>query len=1673
MRPVRARRGGVFRGSTAVGLCLIASAAAAQDVTWALPGDGNWNTADPNWAGVSTLFTDGNSVGFGTVGGATVTIDTAPVLTPEIALTESGFTIATSGGFAIQPSGGALALTLSPGVSATISAPLVSAGGDAISTTGDATSSLTLSGDNSGSLGTFTVASGGVVLDGAYGGAVSNAGSLTNNATITGAVTNTGTVSAAGTFTGGITNTAGTVTVTGDSSGDVTNAGGDLVINGGQTLTGDVSNADAASATTINGALTGNLTLSDGTVGNAGTVTGATVVNGGTLTNTGTLDGTVLLDQTGAVAAALDDTGGVITGLVTNTDGAITANGTDFQAGLQHDGGTTTATGVDFGTGVTNAGGTITIDGATPATSTGNVTNSGGDLTIAAGQTLTGNVSNADAASATVMNGTLTGDLTLSDGTASNAGTVTGATVVNGGALTNTGRLDGTVLLDQTGAVAVALDDTSGVITGLVTNTDGAITADGTDFQAGLLQNGGTTSATGVDFGTGVTNAGGTITLGGAGAATSTGDVANTGGDLVIDADETLVGDVTNADAASRITNDGQITGDVTLTDGDLDNNGTIAGDVDFSLGSLFGDDGTITGRLTQSGGASVFNESAVDGGIAISDGRTTIRGDTTADIDNTGGIVVIEFGQTLTGDKTQTDGRTRVSGTLDGYFIASGGRVTHEVDAEITGLVTLRGGVDFSANGGTFGGGLRIEDAQFALNSPLVADVVNAGETLSFGAGQTVDGDFLNAAGSFDFASTITGALTVDDGTVTANSGAEVQGATAVNGGTLDILGGDFDGGITVDGGDAILRTVDRVGGLTVADGTLEVQATAAVTSDLSVTGGAATVLGDLTGDVTQSAGLVTQAGELDGAVALSGGSFINADGIITGATTVTGGTLTAGGGDFGGGVTNDGGTVLITGTSTGDIANQSGTVAVQTGGVLTGDVTNAGIVTGQGGSLSGALTNTGTVNVTGGDLTVGGLTTSGAVTVTNGNQLTFGTGAVTGGTVTTTGSTLVGDLSVSAGTVAATNGTLVGDVTFSAGGFDATGGTVDGTLTTAAETTLTVDGLAITGDFVNRTDFASAGVLAVDGDFDMAAGDLTVASGATQVGGTLAMAAGTTLTLQDGTALRAGTLDNDGTVQATGAVTVAGDVLNAGAMTLNGTQAFSGAFANSGVLNTTGALSFGGLFTNGGVLDAAGSLAFNGGLANTSAINAVNNDPTDRVTVGGAGLSGGGELRFDVNLSTEVGAADRVTMTDGAFITGNVDLRFNILGSGAQQPTDVVLIDVAAGDPGNFTVSADEIVDPSGILTYSVIRNAAGDVVIEDALNPGIAGLAGNIVLTQSLIGSVVNRPSSPFVTSLAYDDPNPCGSGMWARAIGGGARSEGEVAEDGLDDGAFNGQISAYFAGVQMGADFACFNGAYNGWDLALGAIGGVNVGQTSQPVFAIDLEAESNLSALQTSTTSVDFTQFYSGVYATGVNGPWALDLQYRFERTGFSATNEGEGSLPGLGLDNTEFDSFATTLSGAASYLYSVPDSDMSLVPTAGFALTQVSTDPIDFASRGTIQIDDFDSRIGFVGGTMAISSFGEDGVSAFQEFVSATAYRDFADGPRSTFSPVDGSGDRRVQTENLGSYGEISLGWNYVRILQENEFGAVKQLSANARADVRFSRRLSSWGIAAQARYQF
>jgi outer membrane autotransporter protein len=431
---------------------------------------------------------------------------------------------------------------------------------------------------------------------------------------------------------------------------------------------------------------------------------------------------------------------------------------------------------------------------------------------------------------------------------------------------------------------------------------------------------------------------------------------------------------------------------------------------------------------------------------------------------------------------------------------------------------------------------------------------------------------------------------------------------------------------------------------------------------------------------------------------------------------------------------------------------------------------------------------------------------------------------------------------------------------------------------------------------------------------------------------------------------------------------------------------------------------------------------------------------------------------------------------MGPGAVLTGNVALQFNVTGASGVEIDDILVIDVAEGVANNFSVVASGLPNSGGKFVYALdnLDIANGDVYLRNFLNPGISGLAGNVTLTQSLIGSVINRPSSPFVSGLAYDDEDSCGAGVWARAIGGAADASGSTS-DGTDS--FNSSLSATYAGVQLGGDYACFNGFFNGWDLAFGGIAGLNAGSVDQPVFAIDPSAPGNVSNVQTSTTTADFDQYYGGIYTAAVRGPLAIDLQYRVEKTDFDLTNTPIGGSSGLGLTGTEFSSQAQTLSGSVSYAFPIADSNITVLPVAGFAWTKTETDPIEFDNGDSLVVDDFENRTGFVGATVARSVFAEDGNSAFNQFVTATYYNDFADDPTSTFNFTDPDTlSRQVDNlvnENLGAYSELSVGLNYVRILNPGQAIPARQLNASIRADARFGQQLESWGVTGQLRLQF
>ena len=93
--------------------------------------------------------------------------------------------------------------------------------------------------------------------------------------------------------------------------------------------------------------------------------------------------------------------------------------------------------------------------------------------------------------------------------------------------------------------------------------------------------------------------------------------------------------------------------------------------------------------------------------------------------------------------------------------------------------------------------------------------------------------------------------------------------------------------------------------------------------------------------------------------------------------------------------------------------------------------------------------------------------------------------------------------------------------------------------------------------------------------------------------------------------------------------------------------------------------------------------------------------------------------------------------------------------------------------------------------------------------------------------------------------------------------------------------------------------------------------------------------------------------------------------------------------------------------------------------------------------------------------------------AALNTFATATWYKDFADPTISVFSKDDDARftPQKLESDNLGAYGEVSIGANWIKVLGPKSRG--RQISAGARIDARYGDQLDSVGVSGQFRWQF
>lgn len=1308
---------------------------------------------------------------------------------------------------------------------------------------------------------------------------------------------------------------------------------------------------------------------------------------------------------------------GATTSGTLNNDGSVEFEG-------NHDGNVVNNGDIDLRGNITGTLANRAADGVVNASGDaeiGTIINDG-EFNISGGVTVT---SSNEAQNRGIMriDGVLDADLNNSGGTALNGGAINGA-------VTNSGQLNA-----------------AGEITGVVTNiTGGAVETQGNLVVGGLANEGFVTVRTGEELTSRTTVVNNnSLTVAG----TLDGDLDNLSKDSVV-----AVTTLQNGRIEGNVTNTSKVTG-----------SGTVVGSFTNRTGGVLESGGELdVGQIVNDGTVDVKVDTRLSSDATmINNGKVDVAGNLVSAVDNTGQLSIN-------------------GGIIDGDFFNSG---TASGRGQIRGAVVNRGGGRLTAEGN-----LLVREITNAGTVTIGQDAVLRAQTTIINNGNVVmdggriGGEFLNAGGGtatlrgdaevIDNAGTIDvdGRLEVDE--ITSNSG-------TINIGAEDVLAAIEDEGasgkVNSSGTINLSGTLRADGGLTNAgalnidEGLIRGNLTNEGAGTLSVAGNS-TVDGSLT-----NRGVIDSANTEAASLTIKNGTFIN-----HGALQATGGILTVQAQDIGlrDGSTVDGSRVRLIG----DINNGSGSDLIyendaklwgslknEAGGSVTinaeldarqNNITNAGVISVSegGGNLINvdAFKNNGVVRVDDGasleaktvtNRPDGTLEIAGGVTAVNGltNRGTVNlTGSVTGGAFNNAqGATAnlggLVDTLVNRGTVR-TNGDLSVGKLSNLGSFSVLGTdtlVLDETLKNGPTGEITLTG-AVEGRINNTGSYTQTGIL--DGSL--------VTSGSATINGRI----------ERNLHFTGGELNLRPKHEIGGTFQISEDFVVGETMRVNARDT---RVAPDTVLTLEGTIN--GNLRNEARVDVRGNARVRETLFNNAQVSLTDNSTDDRLTV--KSLAGTGTYTLDVDTATMTGDKIRVV---GGDAKGSYKIYLNYLNEGAVPALgeQLTLIDADGSRGDKNTYNADVLNRPvNAEVVYDFAKNADNDFVMTSGANPAAGAIFGNVTLVQSLIGTIVNRPTSPFVTGLAYEDEEkPCGVGSWGRATGGSATATGSTSTRKYD---VLSTVNASYYGMQVGTDLACFDNRYGGWNMAFGVLGGVNKGDTTQPLSVVG-EDGSPTDAIASITDS-DFTQGYAGVYMTATRGQFQADLQYRYEYTDFTMSNTAvvEG---GLSLDETEFSSTAHTVSGSVSYAFPIAESGWTVLPTAGFAYSQTQTDSVAFSNGYQISPEDSKRKIGFVGSTIARSFVQESNNSAIYAFATGTYYKDFAGRSISIFTDERKPNvSERLASDNLDSFGEISIGANYVKVLGSG--ARARQFSTSARVDARFGDDVDSVGVTGQVRWQF
>ena len=773
-------------------------------------------------------------------------------------------------------------------------------------------------------------------------------------------------------------------------------------------------------------------------------------------------------------------------------------------------------------------------------------------------------------------------------------------------------------------------------------------------------------------------------------------------------------------------------------------------------------------------------------------------------------------------------------------------------------------------------------------------------------------------------------------------------------------------------------------------------------------------------------------------GALAVEANATVNINSPLTTTTDISGAaTVNVNGQHTGNVAVRQDGTLQVNSIVTGNVAagGTTATVGIANGGNVTGNVTmTRGNLT-VNGAIGGGLTTTGAagsnVVTVGGTGTVAGATTfTGATANVSGalnNGLTVGTGSdvtiAAGGTVAGAPTTVNG-------------GALTNNGTISGGGLTLNGSQSDGFVTN--------NGIIIGNVVANNGVFTTTNV--VSGNLTQNGGGVVNAQGT--VGGIVTINGGDFNVT--GALVGVNAVTNNGRFNVTGGpVTVATTVTNKGVISVVNGQAF-----NFGTMNNSAGLGLG------AGVPGATTATFGGAIVGTagSAFNMQNAAAGDSMTVQG-GVSGTNTVAVDLDLTTtNAGFADVLTVNGplNGNVTVDVDSIRGPLGYTLQTNPITVINATSFGGGLTTTLTGDLPQGPTGLIIYRILEDAANaDVQIQSDLNPAIGGVAAAMSSVQSLVGSVVNRPSGAYVSGIAFDSPDNCSTGVWGRTLGG--RIDADSSARNSIGTTVNSNGTLKYGGFQGGADFGCFEAFDGGWDISGGLLVGASFGKFTERASGL--------------ITAGDFDQYFLGGYVAASRGNWSGEAQLRYAMTDFTFDN------PGLGVRNADTSSDSITLSGSLTYRHELQPG-LALLPSAGFSVTDNDSASLALTNPGGVQVgtltvESHTNVTTFLGATLSKTTVNEATASAINAFLTGTYYFDGSGSRDSTFTTAGGLGRTTLTTSETGNFGEISAGGSIVRLLGNSGSGGVRQVNYSVRVDARYGDDLDGVGVTGQVRYQF